>query len=168
MEEEFSGKEETDVDWLYGLRTYFAVIVIGNLAWEILHLPLYTIWTTGSLSEQAFAVAHCTGGDLLIALSSLMISLLFAGNRHWPARSYMQVAMPTIALGIAYTGFSEWLNVAVRKSWAYSEWMPVIPIAGGIGLSPLLQWLVIPTAAFLAVRLQTRPGSHQRGAATPE
>ncbi len=33
--------------------------------------------------------------------------------------------------GLVYAGFSEWLNVSVRRSWSYSELMPVIPIAGG-------------------------------------
>jgi hypothetical protein len=34
-------------------------IALANFAWEMLYLPLYTIWTTGTLGEQAFAVAHC-------------------------------------------------------------------------------------------------------------
>jgi hypothetical protein len=44
----------------------------------------------------------------------------------------------------------------VRASWAYSDWMPVIPIAGlSIGLSPLLQWIVVPAAAFAITRART-------------
>lgn len=139
-------------DWLRVLRTYFAVILIGNLAWEIIHLPLYTISTKGSPGEQAFAVGHCTGGDLLIAVGSLFASLLLCGAREWPNQGYVRVAVLTLLLGLAYTGFSEWLNVSVRKSWAYSEWMPVIPVAGGIGTSPLLQWIVVPTLAFWIAR----------------
>ena len=53
-------------DWLRAFKVYFGVITIGNLAWETLQLPLYTIWTTGTAQEQAFAVVHCTGGDLLM------------------------------------------------------------------------------------------------------
>ena len=52
--------------WLPALRRYLAVMVLGNLAWEIAQLPLYTIWRTGTFGEKAFAVLHCTGGDLLI------------------------------------------------------------------------------------------------------
>src|SRR6266478_1886264 len=59
--------------WLLGLRVYLGVILVGNLIWETLHLPLYTIWTTGTLWEQAFAVVHCTFGDLLIAVSTLTL-----------------------------------------------------------------------------------------------
>lgn len=151
-----------NAQWLQFLRTYFAVIAVGNLAWEILHLPLYTVWSSGSRGERVFAVAHCTGGDLLIALSSLMTSLLLAGNQSWPARSYVRVALLTIALGVAYTAFSEWLNVSVRRSWTYSHWMPMIPVAGGIGVSPLLQWLIVPTTAFCMVRARVSPISMGR------
>jgi hypothetical protein len=46
-----------------------------------------------------------------------------------------------------YTVFSEWLNTEVRGSWAYSEFMPVLPVIDA-GLSPLAQWIIIPFAAF--------------------
>lgn len=138
-------------------RIYLAVITVANLAWETLQLPLYTIWMSGTRSEQVFAVIHCTGGDLLIGLSSLTIALLLAGSPAWPRQTFGLIAGLTIAFGLGYTGFSEWLNVSVRKSWAYSELMPVIPIAGGIGLSPLLQWVVVPILAFWCVlRAQSR------------
>jgi hypothetical protein len=153
---------------LRALRIYLVVIVLGNLAWETLQLPLYTIWTTGTLGERTFAVVHCTGGDVLIALSSLVASLVTIGSSDWPRERFWQVAVLAITFGLAYTAFSEWLNLSVRRSWAYSAWMPVIPIAGGIGLSPLLQWLVVPAGAFWAARLQARTSSHQRGTATPE
>ena len=135
--------------WLSGLRGYLGFALAGNLIWEVLHLPLYTIWTTGSVREQAFAVAHCTLGDLLIAISTLMLALILAGDHAWPRRRFWPVAILTIAFGVGYTAFSEWLNVVVRASWAYSEWMPVISLLGQkIGLSPLLQWMVVPAAAF--------------------
>lgn len=143
-------------DWVGALRAYVGVVAVGNLAWETLHLPLYTIWRNGTVGEQAFAVVHCTGGDILIALTTLMAGLLVFGDRDWPGSRFMAVALAAMALGIAYTAFSEWLNVSVRKSWAYSDWMPVLPLAGGIGLSPLLQWLVVPSGAFWAVRLRAR------------
>jgi hypothetical protein len=44
------------------------LIAIGNLVWEFLHSPLYTIWETEPASFQAFAAVHCTLGDLLIAV----------------------------------------------------------------------------------------------------
>lgn len=139
-------------EWLPALGTYLGVIGGLNLVWEVLQLPLYTIWTTGTLAEQAFAVVHCTGGDLLIALSSLVAALLVTRSAGWPHEGFRRVATVTIAIGVAYTGFSEWLNVYVRQSWAYSDWMPTVTLGSvRIGLSPLLQWLVIPTVGFVAI-----------------
>ena len=140
-------------DWLAALRIYFSVIVIGNLVWETAHLPLYTLWNTGSTGGKIFAVVHCTGGDLLIAFGSIAIALISSGDRNWPARRFWPVAAVTLIFGIAYTTFSEWLNIVVRKSWAYSDLMPVIDAFGfHVGLSPLLQWIVIPALAFWRCR----------------
>jgi hypothetical protein len=138
--------------WLSGLRVYFGVILAGNLLWEILHLPLYTIWAAGTLKERAFAAFHCTLGDLLIAMSALTLALLLVGDPRWPQVRFWPTAILTVAFGLAYTVFSEWLNVVVRASWAHSEWMPIVSIGElKIGLSPLLQWIVVPAVAFATV-----------------
>lgn len=143
-------------DWLRALRTYLAVTAGVNLLWEFAQLPLYTIWRTGDAREIGFAVLHCTGGDVLIALSVLVIALVVVGRPDWPFGRFVAVATLTVGLGIGYTIFSEWLNIVVRKSWAYSELMPIVPLVG-TGLSPILQWVVIPTAALAAARrLATR------------
>jgi hypothetical protein len=152
-----SGTDRAASAWLSGLRIYLGTILMGNLIWETLHLPLYTIWTTGSRGENAFAVYHCTLGDLLIALSALTLALILAGDHAWPRRRFWPVAILAMTFGVGYTAFSEWLNVVVRASWAYSEWMPVITIAGHkFGLSPLLQWIVVPAGAFAFARGVTR------------
>src|SRR5205807_9351338 len=68
-----------------------------------------------------------------------------------------------LILGVAYTAFSEWLNIVVRQSWAYSERMPLIPLFGfRIGLSPLLQWIIVPATAFGLVRWITFKHSNER------
>src|SRR3546814_2011622 len=67
-------------DWHAVLRRYLVVIALGNFVWEMFHMPLYTIWREGTWNEIAFAALHCTGGDILIALSSLILALLLAGN----------------------------------------------------------------------------------------
>ncbi|WP_202879913.1 hypothetical protein [Sinorhizobium meliloti] len=133
--------------WLPMLRRYLLFVSGGNLVWEMLHLPLYTLWQHGTAGELIFAAAHCTGGDILIALSSLVLALVLIGGGAWPEQRYKAVAALTILFGFGYTVFSEWLNTAVRASWAYSELMPVIPVVD-LGLSPLAQWVVIPLAGF--------------------
>ncbi len=139
--------------WLPTLRRYFAVLLLGNLLWEVLQLPLYTHWATGTWREIAFAVAHCTAGDMLIGAVSLLCALLLAGDAHWPAAGFARVARVAVATGAGYTVFSEWLNTTVRGSWAYADAMPVVPLLG-TGLAPLLQWIVVPCVAFWLVRRQ--------------
>ena len=138
--------------WLIAFRRYLGFAAIANLLWEFAHLPLYSVWTEGGWREIAFAAVHCTGGDVLIGTAALVLALLLIGGG-WPVdpRVYRQVAALTVSFGLAYTVFSEWLNIVVRKSWAYSELMPVIPIIDA-GLSPVLQWIAIPVAAFWLAR----------------
>lgn len=135
-------------DWLPALRRYFAFVIPAHFAWEFAHIPLYTIWREGTAGEIVFAVFHCTGGDALIATSTLVLALLFAGAG-WPEDrgAFRRVAALTIVFGVGYTIFSEWLNIVIRAAWAYTELMPVVPVID-TGLTPLLQWIAIPTAGF--------------------
>ena len=142
--------------WLSAVRLYLSFTAVANLVWEIAQLPLYTLWRTGSTREVAIAIAHCTAGDLVIAASAVLMALALAGHRDWPLRRFRPVMALTLASGLAYTGYSEWLNTTVRMSWAYSDLMPIVPVLN-LGLSPLLQWIVIPMAALAAARgLATR------------
>ena len=142
-------------DWLPMLRRYFAVVLLGNLVWEIAHLPLYTLWFSATLSEKAAAVAHCTGGDLLIAGACLLFALVVAGDVRWPKVGSRRVAVLTVVTGVGYTAYSEWMNTVVRASWAYADSMPVLPVVA-IGLTPLLQWVVVPCTAFWLIRRHIR------------
>lgn len=137
--------EPGQTDWVYALRAYLGVSIAAHLMWEVLQLPLYTIWTTATREQLAFAVLHCTAGDTLIAGLSLLAALTLFGFS--ACANTTRVYCATLVLGAGYTIFSEWLNTRVRGTWAYSELMPVVPVFG-TGLAPLLQWLVVPTLAF--------------------
>ena len=146
-------------NWLTALRRFALFTLFGHFLWEIAHIPLYTIWVDGTWGEIIFAVVHCTGGDLLIAMSSLLIALFFFGEGEWPRTQVYPVFTAMIAIGLGYTIFSEWLNIEVREAWAYREIMPVIPVIDA-GLTPMLQWLVVPSAAYFGAlrRLSKRKG----------
>ena len=142
------------VDWLTGIRRYLAFVTLSNLAWETLQLPLYAIWKTGTWRAIVTAVVHCTAGDVIIATTALIVALVFFGDRQWPTMGPVPVTLAAVALGIGYTIFSEWMNLVVRKSWAYSDLMPVVPVLG-TGISPLAQWIVIPGTGLLWARRST-------------
>ena len=132
---------------------YLGVAAMAHLAWETLQLPLYTIWTSGTRREIAFAVVHCTAGDVIIATGALLAAILVGRSWSWPRQQWKQVALLTIIFGLAYTAYGEWFNVDVRRAWAYSAYMPIVRIGGNeLGLSPLLQWLIVPVVAFASVR----------------
>ena len=132
--------------WISAIRRYIVFVAGANLVWEFAQLPLYTIWLTGTPQELAVAALHCTGGDILIALSTLIGALAIWVPADWPDRGRIAVLLTTVFLGLGYTIFSEWLNIEVRQAWAYRAWMPVIPIIN-TGPSPGLQRLIISVAA---------------------
>ncbi len=129
---------------------YLCAIVIGNIGWETIHLPLYTLWQQSTLPYLTFVVLHCSAGDLVIATASLFVAGMLAG-RGWPLRNFNRVAILSVVFGLIYTVFSEWLNTSVRASWSYTAAMPVIPVLG-TGLSPALQWIVVPVASLAWAR----------------
>lgn len=138
--------------WLRVGMLYLGAMLVGNVAWEAFHLPLYTVWETSPSAYLMFVVVHCTVGDLMIGASALFTAAVLVG-RNGPQSEYACVAFFTVVFGLSYTLFSEWLNVSVRGSWAYAANMPVVPLLG-IGLSPILQWIVIPIVSFMWVRTQ--------------
>jgi hypothetical protein len=133
--------------WLIVLRRYVLAIALANLGWEFAQLPLYTIWYEGNSGKIVFAALHCTAGDVVIASVALLASLLALADERWPQTRYGSVATAAVLGGLGYTIHSEWLNTEVRGSWAYTHWMPQLPLLG-TGLSPLTQWIVVPPLAF--------------------
>lgn len=126
-----------------------AVFATYNLVWETAQLPLYTIWWTGTLPAIAFAVIHCTAGDVLIGVTALLVSAIFTRSSATATQLYF------LPIAISYTVFSEWFNVHYLKTWAYTDLMPIIP-PFGTGLSPLLQWIVVPTLTWFTARTAVR------------
>ena len=123
--------------------------LVLNLGWELAQLPLYTIYQSGSPGSIAFAVAHCTAGDVIISLACYGVGALATRSLCWPVERPARGAAAAIPTGVLYTIFSEWLNVSVRGSWQYA---PAMPTLSGIGVAPLLQWLVVPFLILILER----------------
>lgn len=135
----------TSPAWLRTVRHYLLFVTLLHGTWEIVQLPLYTIWSTGNDRDIMFALLHCTAGDVMIATLSLILALLLEGTEEWPYRRFKAVALITILFGVGYTIYSEWRNTTLTQSWTYTSAMPSL---FGIGLSPLAQWIVIPSVIF--------------------
>jgi hypothetical protein len=103
--------------------------------------------------EIARTVAHCTLGDILIGFASLMLALILGREGALAQWRWRRIVVLVLILGSGYTAFSEFLNTTLFR-WTYSEAMPTLTLAGiEIGLSPLLQWFIVPPLAlYLAAR----------------
>lgn len=140
--------------WSFILRRFLPRLALCSLAWEVVQLPLYTLWAVPRWEAIAFAVAHCTVGDAMIGMAALILALALSRARHpgnWPRA---KVCVLVVVLALAYTVFSERVNLA-RGNWSYSAWMPVLPWFE-VGLSPVLQWIVVPCLAWWWAHRQLR------------
>lgn len=135
--------------WLSALRRYMATSLLGHAAWEVVQLPLFTLWHEAPPRDVAIATLHCLGGDLAIASTVLVAALVLAGKQNWPSKDAGRVAALVLLFGIAYTSWSEYSNAILRKTWAYTDAMPLVPWLN-IGITPLFQWLIVPLLALLA------------------
>lgn len=70
--------------WLEALSIYLANTVAAHLIWEVLQLPLYTIWSTEIQRVIVFSIVLCTTGDLIIATLSLVVAPFCFGGPAWP------------------------------------------------------------------------------------
>jgi len=120
-----------------------------HLVWELAHLPLYTLWDEPDRWRVVRYVAHCLAGDVLIAATTYLLTAIVFRDFDWPRRRPWPAGAFLVALGLGFTAWSEWVNVYVLGAWAYRSAMPTL---GGIGLTPLLQWLIVPVAMILIVR----------------
>lgn len=152
-----TGLRGADTDWRRALGLYLGWSALGHLTWEAAHMPLYTLaWEEPPLRIVAYGL-HCVAGDVLIALSALVVAVFAAGDAGWPHRRFGPVAAAAIAIGVAYTLGSEWVNTQVLGSWTYTDAMPRLP-GTAIGLTPVAQWLAVPGLAFLATRRRVSAG----------
>lgn len=125
-----------------------------NAAWEFLHSSLYVDHATG-WAYVLWSRVHCTVGDVLILLVCFWLTALVMRSRHWFAKSNRLLPSALFVIfGLAYTMFSEWFNTTIRESWTYAASMPTVV---GIGLSPILQWIVIPPIIVLILSKSKKP-----------
>lgn len=126
-----------------------ALAFVMNLAWETAHVRLYSVWEKTSGGVIARALLHCSLGDVLIALAMFAVAGIALWRGDWPtSRPWTGGAIVVIGV-TAYTAWSEWYNVYRAGNWGYAASMPLI---FGIGLSPLLQWIILPAAMVVAFR----------------
>jgi hypothetical protein len=126
-----------------------------NYPWEFLQVPLFERMPQTQHWDAVKACSRTAAGDAVIALAAYGAVALTLRNRDW-------VVKPTLAATLSFTALGALATVAIERlalsglwveRWAYSSLMPVVP-GLGVGLSPVLQWLVLPPLVVWVVRRQ--------------
>lgn len=133
------------------VQRYAWLALMGSLLngnWEWLQTPLYRD-SAGSINEIVWFQLHCTVGDVLILHGSAVVVTTFRWSTKWLAMPRLADLAAMTALGLTYTFWSEYVNLA-RGGWAYSEHMPLLP-GTNLGLAPVFQWTLLPPATVCLV-----------------
>lgn len=133
----------------------FVFAVLLDFPWEFLQAPLFE----GMADAPHWrAVQRCSiatlgdGGIMLIAFWSVAA---VSRRREWLLKPILPQVLGFMAIGLVITIVVERLATAGLwpMPWAYAEAMPIVPLLGA-GLSPLLQWVVLPPLVVWFVRRQ--------------
>ena len=81
-----------------------------NLAWEVAHVRLYTLWAEADGLGVLWAIFHCTLGDVVIALGAFFLASIVLGRIDWPPSRPIAGCILVVASTMAYTSWSEWYN----------------------------------------------------------
>lgn len=93
--------------------------------------------------------ARATLGDLAITATSFALAAAVGRSLRWPVhRQYGLPAAIFILAGLTITAGYEIFALSSGR-WRYSDEMPAV---GGVGLLPLLQWLLVPLVELAVMR----------------
>ena len=136
--------------FIASIALWSALAFVLNMVWEISHVGLYTLWKEADGLRIAWSIFHCTVGDVLIALAMFALAAIVLWRADWPVSRPWTGGLIVVIAAMAFTAWSEWYNVYRVGAWNYTTSMPLI---FGIGLTPLLQWLVLPPVMMGAYRV---------------
>ncbi len=131
----------------------FALLL--SLPWEFGQMWLYASASEMSHLRGIQICMAATLGDAVIMLIAFGIVAAVARSQDWVLAPKTPQIASFVVVGLAITIAVE--IVATRTdgafSWRYTSAMPVTPLLG-IGLAPLMMWLVVPLLVLWFVRRQ--------------
>lgn len=134
----------------------FSIAVFSFLlhfVWEFLQAPTYAGMAEMQHWDGIKLCTSATIGDVGFALTAFWVTSAAARTRYWFRNPKPWQLLVFIAVGIALTIGFEYYYTNISLRWTYSELMPLVP-PFGTGLSPLMQWLVIPPLVLWFTRRQ--------------
>lgn len=113
--------------------------------WEMFQMPFFV--SAGlSVWQVTMRCGLASFGDAGIMVIAYLGTSWIKKDRNWLHRPGRLSLIAYLAIGLAITSAVEILAVRVSWGWRYSELMPQIL---GIGLIPILMWIVVPLASLV-------------------
>ena len=134
----------------------FVFAFLLNYPWELMQVPLYHGMPEAAHWDAIKVCTRATFGDGAIMLLAYWGTALLVRDRWWIARPGLAPILTLIGIGLAVTVLLERLAIVSNNpnwGWRYAEAMPMVPVLG-IGLTPFLQWLILPLLLVWFVRRQ--------------
>ena len=128
-----------------------------HFTWEFLQAPLFSSMETATHIGGIRTCLLATLGDMVIALVAFWAAALLAGTRNWVGRGDYKAFGLCIGTGVGITIGIELLSTQIFGRWAYGPMMPRLPFIG-TGLTPILQWALIPALVLWYMRRLSGPG----------
>lgn len=124
-----------------------------HFVWEFIQVPTYAGMAEMQHWEGVKLCLSATIGDVGFALTAFWAASLAVRSRQWLLDPPALARVVFVAVGVALTVGFEYYYTEISLRWTYSDLMPLVPPLG-TGLSPLLQWLIIPpVVVWLSGRL---------------
>lgn len=124
-----------------------------HFVWEFVQAPTYAGMVEMNHWAGIKLCMSATFGDVGFALTAFWITAATAKSRSWIFSPTQMNHIVFLAVGILLTIGFEYYYTQISLRWTYSELMPLVP-PFGTGLSPLLQWIVIPLCVIWLSRGQ--------------
>lgn len=114
-----------------------------NVPWEFLQVPLYLGMPSMPHWAAVKACMQAAAGDAVIGLVAYGVVALWQRRRGWLWRYGHRECTAFVLTALMITVGLEWHATVIAQRWSYAPMMPTLPWLG-TGLTPLLQWLVLP------------------------
>ncbi|MFK5980390.1 MAG: hypothetical protein QM488_16040 [Rhizobiaceae bacterium] len=124
-----------------------------HFIWEFVQAPTYAGMIELNHWDGIKLCMSATFGDVGFALTAYWLTSAIARSRSWVLHPSLNNLLIFLSVGIALTIGFEYYYTNISLRWTYSELMPLVPPIG-TGLSPLLQWIIIPVLVLWFTRRQ--------------
>ncbi len=133
-------------EWVFA---FYALLV--HFFWEMMQTPFFQEMPAMAHWPATLFCLRATVGDVAITLVAYLMVAVVERDRGWFIEPVKGAVALYLGVGLVLTAGLEVHAVYWAHRWAYSPVMPIVP-GLGIGLVPVVQWIVVPMVVLFVVR----------------